>query len=47
MPRAAKSDLVNGSYSPESCESGFLTKAQQELLDAAVLEKQKSGVLLI
>ena len=23
--------------------SGFLTKAQQEVLDAAVIEKQKSG----
>jgi len=30
----------------ELCDSGFLTKAQQETLDAAVREKQKSGRLL-
>ena len=30
----------------EPCDSGFLTKAQQETLDAAVLEKQKSGKTL-
>lgn len=27
----------------EASSSGFLTKAQQEILDAAVREKQKSG----
>ena len=31
----------------EPCDSGFLTKAQQDTLDAAVLEKQKSGMTLL
>jgi hypothetical protein len=51
MPRPAGFEKpIEGSYSHkeelEPCDSGFLTKAQQDILDAAVLEKQKSGKYL-
>ena len=43
MPRTSRNDTINGGIAAEEGKSGFLTKIQQELLDAAVLEKQKSG----
>ena len=41
----AEVGVMNGWHSPRAnaVESTFLTKAQQETLDAAVLEKQKKG----
>ena len=44
MPRAAKLDVLSVSAPTRTCESGFLSQAQQDMLDAAVLDKQKSGV---